>query len=91
MLHIGFKEVKSACCGSGPYRGVYSCGGKRGIKEYELCDNVGEYLFFDSYHQNEKGYKLLAEQFWDGTPNIRGPFSVKSFFELDKGRFQQGN
>ncbi|XP_059456462.1 GDSL esterase/lipase 1-like isoform X2 [Corylus avellana] len=25
----GFKEGKTACCGSGPYRGILSCGGKR--------------------------------------------------------------
>lgn len=76
----GFKEVKSACCGSGLYRGVYSCGGKRGIEKYEVCDNVEEYLFFDSYHPNERGHLVLAKQFWDGPPSIRGPFSLRSFF-----------
>lgn len=77
----GFKEVKTACCGSGPFRGVYSCGGKRGIEEFQLCDNVEEYLFFDSYHPNERGHRLLAEQLWNGVPSIRGPVSLKSLFE----------
>ncbi|KAK3000985.1 hypothetical protein RJ639_022165, partial [Escallonia herrerae] len=36
----GLKEGKSACCGSGPYRGINSCGGKRGISEYKLCANA---------------------------------------------------
>ena len=35
----GLKKLKSGCCGSGPFRGVGGYGGKRGIKEYELCDN----------------------------------------------------
>ncbi|KAK3002346.1 hypothetical protein RJ639_021361, partial [Escallonia herrerae] len=39
----GLKEGKSACCGSGPYRGINSCGGKRGIAEYKLCANATEY------------------------------------------------
>ena len=29
---IGFKESRIACCGTGPYRGMFSCGGKRSIK-----------------------------------------------------------
>ncbi|XP_031263622.1 GDSL esterase/lipase 5-like [Pistacia vera] len=33
-----FRRAMTACCGSGPYRGISSCGGKRGIEEYELCD-----------------------------------------------------
>ncbi|KAF3450554.1 hypothetical protein FNV43_RR06641 [Rhamnella rubrinervis] len=45
--NYGFKEGKVACCGSGPYRGIYSCGGRRGVKEFELCQNVSEYVFFD--------------------------------------------
>ncbi|CAL8130912.1 unnamed protein product [Prunus armeniaca] len=37
---FGLKEGKVACCGSGQYRGIDSCGGKKGVTEYELCDNV---------------------------------------------------
>lgn len=73
--------MKTACCGSGPYRGVNSCGGKRGIQEFQLCDNVEEYLFFDSYHPNEKGHRLLAELFWNGVPTIKGSVSLKSLFD----------
>nr|GEZ09936.1 GDSL esterase/lipase 1-like [Tanacetum cinerariifolium] len=35
----GFNDGETACCGSGPFRGIFSCGGKRGIPDYELCDN----------------------------------------------------
>ncbi|KAL5171474.1 GDSL esterase/lipase 5 [Glycine soja] len=61
-LKYGLKEGKSACCGSGPFRGVYSCGGKRGEKQFELCDKPNEYLFWDSYHLTESAYKKFADQ-----------------------------
>lgn len=76
----GFKEV-TACCGSGTYGGLSSCGGKRAIKEYELCDNPNEYLFFDSAHSSEKAYKQIAELMWNGTPDVTGPYNLKMLFE----------
>lgn len=56
----GFKEGKVARCGSGQYRGIDSCGGKRGVTEYELCDNVSEYVFFDSGHPTERVYQQVS-------------------------------
>ncbi|WMV34831.1 hypothetical protein MTR67_028216 [Solanum verrucosum] len=73
---FGFKISETACCGTGPFRGIFSCGGKRQVlrykrwlvvgqvhfegflvvegrgrlKEYELYNNVKDYLFFDSVH-----------------------------------------
>ncbi|KAM3694945.1 hypothetical protein ACJW31_07G093200 [Castanea mollissima] len=47
-LKYGFKEGNIACCGIGPYKGINSCGGKRSVKECELCENASEYLFFDT-------------------------------------------
>ncbi|PSS07289.1 GDSL esterase/lipase [Actinidia chinensis var. chinensis] len=77
----GFKDGTSACCGSGPLGGVYSCGGMRGIEEYELCDNPREYLFFDSYHPSEAAYQQYAELMWSGTTNVAGSYNLKSLFE----------
>ncbi|GKE37686.1 hypothetical protein Tco_1461091, partial [Tanacetum coccineum] len=61
-----FKEGERACCGSGPFGGIYSCGGMRGIKEFELCYNATEYLYFNSFHPNELASRQFAEMFWDG-------------------------
>ncbi|KAF3963612.1 hypothetical protein CMV_012019 [Castanea mollissima] len=72
---------KSACCGTGPYRGIFSCGGKRSVKEYKLCHNVSEYVFFDSIHPSEKANQQFAELMWNGTPNITGPYNLKTLFE----------
>lgn len=60
----GFKEGKIACCGSGPYRGRPSCVGKRRIKEYELCSNVSEYVFFDSGHPTDRAYQQMGKLIW---------------------------
>nr|GMD42754.1 GDSL esterase/lipase 1-like [Ipomoea batatas]GME02426.1 GDSL esterase/lipase 1-like [Ipomoea batatas] len=77
----GFKDTKTACCGSGPFRGFPSCGGKRQIKEYELCSNVEDYLFFDYAHASEKTYRLSATELWEGTIYV-APNNVKLLFQL---------
>ncbi|KAK4591489.1 hypothetical protein RGQ29_021621 [Quercus rubra] len=77
----GFKISKIACCGTGPYGGIFSCGGKRSVKEYKLCHNVSEYVFFDSIHPSEKANQQFAELMWNGTPNITGPYNLKALFE----------
>nr|XP_027121736.1 GDSL esterase/lipase 1-like isoform X1 [Coffea arabica] len=78
----GFKEVKSGCCGSGAYRGNYTCGGKRGDAAYDLCDNPDEHFFFDSYHPSETAYHQFAGLMWNGPPSVTGPRSLKSLFEV---------
>ncbi|KEH18512.1 GDSL esterase/lipase 5 isoform X2 [Medicago truncatula] len=79
----GFKEGKSACCGSGPFRGEYSCGGKRGEKHFELCDKPNESVFWDSYHLTESAYKQLAAQMWSPTGNSHtiGSYTIRDFFQ----------
>ncbi|XP_019156890.1 PREDICTED: GDSL esterase/lipase 1-like [Ipomoea nil] len=79
----GFKETKKACCGSGPFRGLNSCGGKREqLKEYELCKDIGDYLFFDNGHPTEKFNLMCAKLLWNGDHNLVQPYNVKSFFEF---------
>ncbi|KAJ7942461.1 GDSL esterase/lipase [Quillaja saponaria] len=81
----GFKEGKTACCGTGPYRGVYSCGGKRIVKEFELCDKPNAYVFWDSYHPTENANKQIAAQMWNRTKRSRshifGPYNLKELFQ----------
>ncbi|KAK1376296.1 GDSL esterase/lipase 1-like [Heracleum sosnowskyi] len=82
--NYGFKNGDSACCGSGPYRGFGTCGGMRGIKEYELCENASEYLFFDSDHPSEVANQQLAKLMWEGSSSVTGPYNLKSFFEMSE-------
>ncbi|XP_048329643.1 GDSL esterase/lipase 1 isoform X1 [Ziziphus jujuba] len=78
----GFKEGKVACCGSGPYRGILSCGGRRGVREFYLCDNVSDYVFFDSGHPTERTNEILAHLAWSGGPNVTGPCNLAALFEF---------
>ncbi|KAK7845961.1 gdsl esterase/lipase 1 [Quercus suber] len=81
-LVIGFKEGKTSCCGTGPYNGIYSCGGKRAVgPKYELCRNISDYVFFDAPHPSEKAYQQFTEQIWSGTPNVIQPHSLKELFD----------
>ncbi|KAE8662290.1 GDSL esterase/lipase 1-like [Hibiscus syriacus] len=76
----GFKKT-TACCGSGEGRGVYSCGGKRGVSEFVLFENPDEYLFFDAYHYTEKAYEQFTELMWNGTADIIWPYNLKTLFQ----------
>nr|GMC90656.1 GDSL esterase/lipase 1-like [Ipomoea batatas] len=78
----GVKNATTACCGSGPWRGLPSCGGKRSqLTEYELCEDPGDYLFFDHGHPTEKCNRQFATLLWNGVPKVVRPYSVKSLFE----------
>jgi phospholipase/lecithinase/hemolysin len=74
----GFKEVKMACCGSGPYRGSFTCG----LKGYQLCDNVSEYLYFDAVHPTEKANYQFAKLMWKGSTQVVKPYNLKTLFEI---------
>ncbi|XP_021720396.1 GDSL esterase/lipase 5-like [Chenopodium quinoa] len=76
----GFKEGKTACCGTGKFRGIWSCGGARLVKEFELCENVNDYVFWDSTHFTEKVYEQLADEMWN--LHSYGSHSIKELFYL---------
>ncbi len=78
IFYEGFKEGKEACCGTGQFRGVFSCGGKRLVKEFQLCENPKEFVFWDSFHLTERVYKQFALQMWSGASNsILGPYNLR--------------
>lgn len=78
----GFNIGDSACCGSGPFGGIYSCGGKRGIQEFDLCANISDYFFFDSNHNTEVASRQFADLFWNGNSNVTTPYNLKALFKL---------
>ncbi|KAK7285684.1 hypothetical protein RJT34_20462 [Clitoria ternatea] len=77
----GLKEGSVACCGSGAYRGYYSCGGKRAVKDYELCDNPNEYVLFDSVHPTQRTDEIISQLIWSGNQSIAGPYNIKTLFQ----------
>ncbi|KAF4382936.1 hypothetical protein G4B88_010107 [Cannabis sativa] len=56
----GFKDGVKACCGTGPYGGIYSCGGRKNITEYQLCPDVDDYVWWDSVHATQRIHQQLA-------------------------------
>ncbi|KAK6914634.1 GDSL lipase/esterase [Dillenia turbinata] len=77
----GFREGKAACCGTGKYRGVFSCGGRRLVQEFQLCEHPKQYVFWDSYHLTETANEQLADQMWKGSRYIVGPYNLKQLFQ----------
>ncbi|KAG0497686.1 hypothetical protein HPP92_002377 [Vanilla planifolia] len=87
---FGFKDGTTACCGSGPYRGEYSCGGKTDEgDEYEVCETIEDFVWWDSFHGTEKMAKKIADSLWDGSPPWMEPYNLKSlFFDQEKTRVE---
>ncbi|CAN1827852.1 GDSL esterase/lipase 5 [Linum perenne] len=83
------KEGEEACCGTGKWRGVYSCGGKRTVKEFEVCKHPYEYVFWDSFHLTEMVYHQMAAEIWNppfssstttNSPLTIGPYTLHQLF-----------
>ncbi|KAI9102989.1 hypothetical protein K1719_023428 [Acacia pycnantha] len=77
-----FKEGRVACCGGGANRGDDSCGGKRGIKKYELCEKVNNYVFFDSLHLTDIANQYFSNLMWSANLSFNKPYNMKQLFEL---------
>ncbi|XP_073152740.1 GDSL lipase-like [Henckelia pumila] len=78
--HYGLKEGVSACCGSGPYGGLFTCGGTKKVTTYELCGNADEHVWWDSFHPTEKIHQQFAESLWAGPRAVVGPFNLRDLF-----------
>ncbi|XP_057740382.1 GDSL esterase/lipase 1-like [Arachis stenosperma] len=78
----GFKGGSGGCCGSGPLRGFDACGGNKGIKEYELCDNPNDYIFFDARHFTDKASQYFAHLIWDANYTLNKPYNLNTLFQL---------
>ncbi|KAK2449956.1 GDSL esterase/lipase [Trifolium repens] len=82
--NYGFKDgIINACCGNGPYGGIYTCGGTKEIKVYNICDNVEEFVWWDSFHPTEKIHEQFANALWNGSNSIVGPYNLEKLFNND--------
>ncbi|TXG61708.1 hypothetical protein EZV62_013071 [Acer yangbiense] len=83
----GFKDGINACCGYGPYGGIFTCGGTKEVKEYELCENAEDYVWWDSFHPTEKIHEQFAKALWNGEPEPEpvGSYNLQRlFFDKEK-------
>ncbi|XVF48828.1 hypothetical protein PTKIN_Ptkin03bG0219700 [Pterospermum kingtungense] len=78
----GFKDGVNACCGTGPYGGVYTCGGTKNVKDYQLCDNADDHVWWDSFHPTERIHEQFAKSLWSSTehPSSVAPYSLQDLF-----------
>lgn len=53
------------------------------MKEYYLCENASEYVFFDAAHLTERANQQFAKQSWNGKPTLSGSYSLKELFETN--------
>ncbi|KAL4178812.1 hypothetical protein AMTRI_Chr13g117030 [Amborella trichopoda] len=77
----GFIEALEACCGTGPFRGLDTCGGKNGVAEYHLCPDSAVHMWFDAYHCTESVHRQVGQTLWEGTDNVVKPLPLKVFFD----------
>jgi len=76
----GFKDGVNACCGSGPYGGIFTCGGTKKVTEFSLCDNAGDHVWWDSFHPTEKIHQQFADALWNGPFSSVGPYNLEKLF-----------
>lgn len=76
----GFKDGVNACCGTGPHGGIYTCGGTKNVTEYQLCDDAGDYIWWDSLHPTEKIHEQFGKALWNGPPSSVGPYNLQDLF-----------
>ncbi|XP_074365465.1 GDSL esterase/lipase 5-like [Apium graveolens] len=75
----GFKDGVNACCGIGPYGGVFTCGGTKNLTDFILCESPSDYVWWDSFHPTEKLHEQLAMELWHGSSDV-GPYNLKQLF-----------
>ncbi|XP_059634671.1 GDSL esterase/lipase 5-like [Cornus florida] len=76
----GFREGVNACCGAGPYGGLFTCGGTKVVTDYQVCDNPDDHVWWDSFHPTQRIHEQFAKALWDGPPLSVGPYNLQDLF-----------
>uniref|UniRef100_J3LFP5 Uncharacterized protein n=1 Tax=Oryza brachyantha TaxID=4533 RepID=J3LFP5_ORYBR len=72
----GFKEVTTACCGSGKFNGKSGC-----TPNATLCNNRHDYLFWDLLHPTHATSKLAAAAIYNGTLRFAAPVNFRQLVD----------
>ncbi|KAM0865659.1 hypothetical protein ACQ4PT_043128 [Festuca glaucescens] len=73
---LGFKEVTTACCGSGRFNGKTGC-----TPNATLCSNRHEYLFWDLLHPTHATSKLAAVAIYNGSLHFAAPINFRQLVD----------
>ncbi|EEC73753.1 hypothetical protein OsI_08409 [Oryza sativa Indica Group] len=73
---LGFKEVTTACCGSGKFNGESGC-----TPNATLCDNRHDYLFWDLLHPTHATSKIAAAAIYNGSLRFAAPINFRQLVD----------
>ncbi|KAL5995772.1 hypothetical protein ACLOJK_025842 [Asimina triloba] len=82
----GFKDGMNACCGAGPYGGLFTCGGTKAVAEYKLCEHASDFVWWDSFHPTEKIHEQIAQLLWSGPSTVVWPYTLQTLFSEDTAK-----
>ncbi|CAN1770993.1 GDSL esterase/lipase At5g55050 [Linum perenne] len=68
----GFKEVNTACCGTGKLNAEFFC-----TPDANICSNREQTLFWDMYHPTQAASKLAASTLYNGGRPFVAPINFK--------------
>ncbi|MQM17807.1 hypothetical protein Taro_050786 [Colocasia esculenta] len=69
-LKYGFKEFKSACCGSGKFNGESAC-----TQNATLCSDRDDHFFWDFFHPTASTAKLQVRLLFGSSPSVANPIN----------------
>ncbi|KAJ1693630.1 hypothetical protein LUZ63_010328 [Rhynchospora breviuscula] len=73
---FGFKELKSACCGTGKFNGETPC-----LPNATYCSRRTEYFYWDIAHPTQSLYNLTIQFQLYGSNSVVTPINVKQLIE----------
>ncbi|XP_072988979.1 GDSL esterase/lipase At5g55050-like [Typha latifolia] len=73
---LGYKEIKTACCGAGRFNGESAC-----TPNSTYCSNRHQYLFWDLLHPSHATSKIAALAFYNGSLAFASPINFKQLVE----------
>ncbi|ONK72966.1 uncharacterized protein A4U43_C04F25530 [Asparagus officinalis] len=73
---LGFKEVKTACCGSGKFNGEGAC-----MPNATYCSDRRGYLFWDMLHPTHATSKLAGFAIYHGSLQFAAPINIRQLVE----------
>ncbi|CAL5055142.1 unnamed protein product [Urochloa decumbens] len=77
---LGFKDVTTACCGSGRFNGARSgC-----TPNATLCHDRRDHLFWDMLHPTHAASKIAAAAIYNGSTRFATPVNLRQLVEEDK-------
>ncbi|KAL5147902.1 GDSL esterase/lipase EXL3 [Glycine soja] len=62
----GFEVTDKGCCGTGDFEVGFLCN----RLTPHICSNTSSYIFWDSFHPTEEGYKVLCSQLLSQFPQV---------------------